>query len=538
MSYERGRLFLSRLIAATVGIAGLSLSPLHAQVGLGWPLAGGDIQNSRFGSPESTINVFNAGTLCPQWIFTTANDVSATPSVDPVSNAVYFPDWSGNVTKLNASTGAVIWQHNVTDYGLPSGALSRTTPTLAGGLVIFGAGGALGLKLASPAYLTAVDPTTGDLVWQLEVSSNTNALMTGSPVVYNNVIYEGVSSSEEKLANPVFRGSVIAVSLTNGALLWQTYMVPTGYSGGPIWSSTPAVDVNRNQLYVTTGNNYEVPLSVQQCEQAAKGNSAQIVACQSKSNMEDAVVALDLTTGKVKWFRRCSAQDNFISACNKNGSACPDPKGQDFDFGAGANFFTANIQGTPTDLVGAGQKSGTYWALNPDNGSVVWKTQVGPGGLLGGMEWGTAVDGEQIYVAITNSYHANYKLEPSGMQWNGGSWAALNAATGAIVWQVPDTGLDPLNANLPADSLGPVTVANGVVYAASMSGTMYAFNASTGATLWSYQAAGSVNAAPSIYAGVLYWGSGYQHFPVTNPVGTASNQFYSFSLPVNGPKKP
>ena len=492
------------------------------------------MENSRFGASESILNVFNVPTLVPQWIFPVTNDVSATPSIDPVSNAVYFPDWSGNITKLNATSGAVIWQHNVTSYGLPAGAMSRNTPTLSGGLVIFGASGGLGLKIKSPAYLNAVDPDTGDLVWQLEVDSDPNALITGSPVVYNNVIYVGVSSSEEKLESPTFQGSVIAVSLTSGALLWQTYMTVAGYTGAPIWSSTPAVDVTRNQLYVTTGNNYLVPDSVEDCEQAAKGNPSKILACQSPSNLADSIVALDLTTGKIKWAHHCAAEDNFIAACNQKGNtACPDPEGNDYDFGSGANFFTTEIQGIPTDIVGAGQKSGVYWALNPANGSVIWKTQVGPGGILGGMEWGTAVDGQQIYVAISNSSHTKYTLQPTGMSWDGGSWAALNAATGEIVWQVPDPGLNTVNPTLPADSLGPVTVANGVVYAASMSGAMYAFDASSGATRWTYQAAGSVNAAPSVYDGVLYWGSGYHNFPV-KPIGTASNAFYSFALPGSG----
>jgi polyvinyl alcohol dehydrogenase (cytochrome) len=66
-----------------------------------------------------------------------------------------------------------------------------------------------------------------------------------------------------------------------------------------------------------------------------------------------------------------------------------------------------------------------------------------------------------------------------------------------------------------------------------MSGNMYAFNAATGATLWSFLAPGSVNAAPAVVNGTLYWGTGYHNFPAANPFGTASNTFYAFSLPGN-----
>ena len=127
-----------------------------------------------------------------------------------------------------------------------------------------------------------------------------------------------------------------------------------------------------------------------------------------------------------------------------------------------------------------------------------------------------------------------YILQPSGVPWNGGSWAALNPATGAIIWQVPDPGLSTVHPSEHAMALGPVTVANGVVYAASMSGYMYALDAATGATLWSFQAPGSVNAAPAVVNGTLYWGTGYHNFPAGDPFGTASNTFYAFSLPGNG----
>jgi polyvinyl alcohol dehydrogenase (cytochrome) len=64
-----------------------------------------------------------------------------------------------------------------------------------------------------------------------------------------------------------------------------------------------------------------------------------------------------------------------------------------------------------------------------------------------------------------------------------------------------------------------------------MSGFMYALDAATGTTLWSYQAPGSVNAAPAVVNGTLYWGTGYHNFPLRAPLGTASNILYAFSLP-------
>jgi polyvinyl alcohol dehydrogenase (cytochrome) len=497
-----------------------------------WPLSGFDIRNSRWNSVESVLSVSNAHSLANAWAFATQNDVSATPGVDLLTNGVYFPDWSGNIYKLNISSGAVIWSHTMVDYGFPAGFISRTTPTLSGDTVIIGASAPFAQpNYGEGAYLAALDSTTGNLLWKQEIDATELAIVTGSPMVNDGVIYIGVSSAQEVLASPTFRGSVVAVSLATGQILWQTYMVPPGYSGGPIWSSSPALDLTRNQIYVTTGNNYSVPESVQACEVAAGNNPVAVLACQDPTNYEDSVVALDLTTGAIKWGARCSDTDAWTGLCFEGADSCPTPVGPDFDFGAGANFFTTSIGGIATDLVGAGQKSGVYWALNPSTGAVVWKQTVGPGGYLGGIEWGTATDNQRVYVAISNSHRRSYVLQPSGTPWSGGSWAALNAATGEIVWQVPDPGLDPIKIGKPSMALGPVTVANGVLYCADTAGLMFALDAGSGNTLWTFQAAGSVNAAPAVMNGMLFWGSGYHNFPATQPLGTASNEFYSFSLP-------
>lgn len=506
------------------------LPPCQSQTNPGWPFAGADIANTRNGAAETTVGRSNAAQLTNRWVYPAADDVSATPSVDSLAGAVYFPDWSGNILKLDAQTGALIWSHNMAEYGRPAGVISRTTPTLAAGLVLVGSSGTLGPPVNQYAYLLALDQVTGDLVWEQQLDPSQYAVVTSSPIVNTatNTVYVGISSSEEKLTTPTFRGSIVALSLTNGALLWRTYTVPTGYSGGPIWSSTPAIDVARNALYVTTGNNYTVPASVQTCEQHAT-TPAQISACQAKGNNFDSVIALDLTTGVIKWAHRGLPDDAYILSCLHPQGPCPDPQGMDWDFGAGVNLFTAKIRNVSTDLVGAGQKSGVYWALNRDTGQVVWKTQVGPGGALGGVEWGTATDGVGIYVAISNSAQTPYTV--SGMTWNGASWAALNPQNGAIRWQIIDNTMDPVHPSEPAMALGAVTVANGVLYCASMSGAMHAIDTSSGQILWTFTAPGSVNAGPAVVNGLIYWGSGYHHFPGVNPIGTASNQFYAFGLP-------
>jgi polyvinyl alcohol dehydrogenase (cytochrome) len=89
------------------------------------------------------------------------------------------------------------------------------------------------------------------------------------------------------------------------------------------------------------------------------------------------------------------------------------------------------------------------------------------------------------YVAIDNSSNTPFNLgAPANLTgWTGGSWSALDPATGAFLWQVPVAGNNLLFPQFGAGGSGAMTVANGVVFAPSLSGAMVALDAATGATL-------------------------------------------------------
>jgi polyvinyl alcohol dehydrogenase (cytochrome) len=395
------------------------------------------------------------------------------------------------------------------------------------------------------------------LNWKTQVEAFPGAMITSSPVVHNGVIYVGVASAEEAsaavLGTPccVSRGSVVALDVNTGAVKWKTYMVPNnggiigGYSGGGIWDSTPVIDTKRNAVYVGTGNNYSVPIAVETCFAANNNNPN----CTDPADYFDSVVALDLDTGKIKWAKRAMFYDAWNVSCIETitppatfgpgpGPNCPVPAGPDYDFGgAGPNLLTIGHGKDAHDIIGIGEKSGIYWALNPDDGSVAWNTQVGPGSSLGGIEWGTATDGDRIYVPISNLYGIPYQLQPSGTWVNGGSWAALDPATGKFLWQTatPGTCSRFITTNIAQGcmGLGPASVANGVVFAGSMDtnpagSTMFALDAKTGKILWQYAAGSSVIAGPAIVGNSVYWGSGYGHFGPS--LGTPNTKLFAFSV--------
>jgi polyvinyl alcohol dehydrogenase (cytochrome) len=210
-------------------------------------------------------------------------------------------------------------------------------------------------------------------------------------------------------------------------------------------------------VYVTTGNNYAAPKEVVECEESGKRD------CLRSDDHIGSFVALDLKTGAVKWATPVVPFDTWNGNCfvNEPGlGSCPELRGGDLDFGQGAMLYSATVNGEAHDLLAAGQKSGMFWGIDRDSGKVMWGIQVGPGAHSGGTEWGSATDGKRLYVAIANSAFQDWPMQPSGVIATGGMWSALDPATGKILWHTAEpTG---------GSAWGPVSVANGVVYAGSM----------------------------------------------------------------------
>jgi polyvinyl alcohol dehydrogenase (cytochrome) len=515
---------------------------------------GQNVCNTRGASSTDPISATTVSKLKVKWTFKASGDISATPAV--VGGQVYVPDWGGMMYRLDGATGQVVWMENVGNLvglgdggvtidagGLDTGAargysipLSRVTPVVSGGTVVIGLGSAL-----STAIMAGLNKDTGALLWQTPLDMHPTALITSSPALDGDTVYVGVSSGEELATLLVtgypcctFRGSVVALSASTGAVKWKTPMIedsvyfkadgvtPSGYAGVAVWSGTPTVDRKRHLLYVTTGNNYAVPTGA--TNPPPPGDHV------------ESVVALDLDSGAIKWSQRMVGPKGDIWTLVN----VTEP---DYDFGCGANLFQANINGTLQDVVGAGQKSGVYWALNPDTGAVLWKTQVGPGGHLGGIHWGTAVDSKAVYVGVNDESGLPYTMGGSGpqagMMTSVGSWAALDPTGGGgapgptnkgkILWQVTNPAMTaPFNGG---SVNGPLAVSNGVLFAGSMDamGMMYALDVTTGAVLWSFQSGATVYSGPAISNGVVYWGAGYP----ANRLGLGSSgptQLYAFDL--------
>src|SRR5205807_6972608 len=114
----------------------------------------------------------------------------------------------------------------------------------------------------------------------------------------------------------------------------------------------------------------------------------------------DAVMALDLRTGRIVWSKQTLPGDAYNSSCGTSKENCPKEDGPDYDFGSSAIMIT--LPGG-RDVLLAGQKSGVVYALDPERkGEIVWQVRVGQGGTNGGVQWGMASDGNQVYAATSD----------------------------------------------------------------------------------------------------------------------------------------
>jgi polyvinyl alcohol dehydrogenase (cytochrome) len=482
----------------------------------GWNGWSPDPRNHRF-QIATKITPSNVSKLSVRWTLAFP-EVSTAANQPTMSNGVLFiGSWSGVVYAIDAQSGRECWRFRA-EAGV------RTAIQLSSGLVLFG-------DLQGRAY--ALSASTGELVWRQELDVHPWARITGAPAVYGSVAVFPVASLEEVAAeNPsyvccTFRGSIVALDVHTGRVLWKTYTVPEpahyqgtsqsgtmrlGPSGAGIWAA-PTIDSLRRVVYVVTGNNYSGP----------------------PTNNADAIIALDLQDGRVRWSKQFVSKDLYNGSCFVRGrDNCPEPEGPDFDFGASPILVTLS---NGRDILVAGQKSGVVYALNPSNGEVFWRRRVGRGGRFGGILWGMSTDSRRLYVAVAD--------------WDGvaprksrGVVVALDLAhRGRIIWRTAhqkDTCSNRRWGCAPS-FMAPVTSVPGLVFVGSMDGRLRVFSGDTGMLLWQFDTdtsatatagseghGGSINGAgPTVVGSFVFQTSGYNALRI----GMPGNILLAFSLP-------
>jgi polyvinyl alcohol dehydrogenase (cytochrome) len=494
-----------------------------------------DLFNHRF-QPASAAGLSAAGVqrLQLKWAFALPSAASVYGQPTVVGGRVFVSGDSGYVYALDAATGCVHWSFQA-QTGVASAITIQPKPGSPNQyLAYFG-------DLHGNAY--AIDTANGELVWKTLVDPHPLSRIRGAVKVYNGRVYIPVASLEEpESSSPnypccTFRGLVTALDGATGKQIWKTYTItetPTarktasgvsfmGPSGAGVWGPT-MVDPKRKTIFISTGNTFSAP----------------------DVGRSDALMALDMDTGKILWVQQDEAGDVWHTGCPQGpppsgtglpprsagrglfpvagrgagrgggggGRAqmpasyyCPDEKTDpDWDFSAGV--MLANLPNGKSLLIAA-QKSGMVWAHDPDNkGALVWKSDVSRGQVV----FGGAMDDENAYFAM-----------------RGGAVVAVRLTDGLERWATVVPPQESMAGH--AGFSAAVTLIPGVVFAPGLDGALRAFSTFDGRQLWSYDTTqevktvngltakgGSIGSAGATVAGgMLFVTSGYTGFQAGQP---------------------
>ncbi|MGA3091616.1 MAG: PQQ-binding-like beta-propeller repeat protein [Terriglobales bacterium] len=485
--------------------------PANSPAWAGW---GGDTENTRFQPAKAAgLERSRVKDLKLKWAFGFPSVAATFGQPTSFAGKLFVGSEDGTVYALDSASGCLWWSFKASATVKSAISIGNN-----GNTAFFG---------DTNGTVYAVKVADGSVVWKVRPDSHPAARITGSPLLVGTRLYVPISSGEEGAsADPgypccTFRGSVVTLDTATGEQIERAYTIAEapgprsksaqgvqswGPSGAAVWSS-PTADLKRHAIYVATGNNYSQP----------------------PTDSSDSVIAFDIRTGKKLWSRQFTAEDVWNSGCvTASKDNCPAQHGDDFDFGSPP--VLKSLSGS-RDILLLAQKSGMVYALDPARrGKLVWKTSIGHGGPLGGIEWGGAVDNRYAYFPLSDYDFSNPLA--------GGGLFALNLRTGAQVWHAPAP--KPACAGQfgcsPAQ-MAPPTLIPGVIFAGSLDGHLRAYDTRDGTVLWDFDTTpefrttngvrahgGSLNGAgPTIVSGMVYVNAGY-----TNAM--AGNILLAFSI--------
>ena len=183
---RRAYISTARFGAVILSVLGLAVNSAaqSADSSATWPSAGRDLSNSRNQPAENRINPGNVSSLSTKWVFRTGGDVSATPTIG--ADAVFVPDWAGNLYAIRKDNGQAIWMTKISQYTGAAAAYSRVSPALHGDDLIVGDIASSG-TLHDGARIIAINRQNGNLHWVTQVEKNPAAIITGSSVVVGDM---------------------------------------------------------------------------------------------------------------------------------------------------------------------------------------------------------------------------------------------------------------------------------------------------------------------------------------------------------------
>jgi outer membrane protein assembly factor BamB/sugar lactone lactonase YvrE len=458
-------------------------------------LAGGP-QRQGFYAEESVITPQNAARLALRWTHRAGGAITGAPVVADVEvpgegriRLVYFLAWDRNVHAVRFSDGSLLWKF-LTDAQPGANFPTASTVDVAdidGRDVVY---------VGSGEVFYALDAASGSELWRFTAGTGCGTLGVGGPfpgLCSANGERNEIEGSAAVAGGTVFvtmdvddravgKGGLYGLDARDGRMRWffdlesgktcrprpsdvirqydpyhsaQELNLPPGFLGipgcdhprsrngcGNVWSS-PAVDLEREVFYIASSN----------CD--TDFDPASNEPEPPMPPYDEALFALGFD-GEPVWVWRPREVDN-----------------DDLAFGAAPNLFEIQLGGARRQVVGVGNKDGTYTVLDRDGVNEVtgriepyWQTRVVPGGDIGGIPATAAVDegARRIYFSTAPGdgvVNDPGRLRPAQQP----TLHALDMDTGAILWQNDAAhGFTPPQ---PA-SFGPTSASPGLVYFGSL----------------------------------------------------------------------
>jgi alcohol dehydrogenase (cytochrome c) len=382
-------------------------------------------------------------------------------------NMVYVATLDAKLYGLDAKTGAVKWSATIAD---PEKGYSETmAPTAVKGKILIGTnGGEYGIR----GFVKAYDAKTGKLLW------------TFNTIPENSV---GVWATKDATGRDEHRdiGAEKTALAKNGD--------PYKTLGGGVWQN-PSVDLATNRIYFVVGNpSPDLDGSVR------PGDNL----------YTDSLVSVDLDSGKYVchfqyiphdlWDLDAVSPTVLVNVKDKDGKMVP---GALHAGKTGHIYVNDRKDCSLIRFSEAMVPQENMWTLPTAKGARMLP------GANGGVEWSPIAVNPWRHLAYAINLHQpmTYQVQssayPGGKLWLGGAFAvipseeqwgnvtAVDYNTGKIRWQV----------KTPEPMIGGVlATAGGLVFTGEGNGSFKAYDASTGAVLWSFQAGAGVNAPPSSY---------------------------------------
>ena len=458
---------LAEALACEVGSSPFDYSATPDSVGWGMTL-----DNQRFQPTSVTgMTADDIPNLKLKWAFRYPNAIKARSQPLIAGGSLFVGSHSGIVYSLDKNTGCMRWTFHAKGE-VRNGIISdqwQSGDQEANPRLYFG-------DILGNIY--AIEAVTGKLIWTDRPDDHPSATITAAMTLSEDKLFVPISSLEVVPAgNPeyaccTFRGNIVSYQAATGEKNWTSYTITqeqrvsgqnsigTDYiapSGAPIWN-TPAIDLKRRRLYAGTGENYSSPAD----------------------DSSDAIIAFDMDDGTVLWKQQTTTGDAWNIGCEVEGEInCPPENGPDYDYAA-ATILAIDKNGK--EIILAGQKSGEVFAMDPDNnGKIIWRNKVGRGGIQGGVHFGMALDGDRLYVPISDFY--------GGDRWPGTPYPgmfAIDITTGKELWytRTEDVCGDLLNC-FPGFSAAATAIEGGVI-AGGMDGRLRAYDRESGELIWEY----------------------------------------------------